>query len=675
MPVSTESSISGPYTPNGATTDFAFDFKAVSAAEVVALDQDGAAISTALYSVTLDDDEGGTLSFSVAPTLAEYTQIYVVGDPALTQPSDFDNAGPSFNPAALTRALDRAAVRDLKQQRELDRAPKVAIGASPLSIGTVTSGEFLVVAGTEILSDPATPASNAAFSALSAASATEAANSNASAVAARDAAIAAKDATAALAAAASDPDANTQAALTASQQAQDAVAAYEGAFDATSTALPAALSSRVKSLPLRNAKAHDYCVSLYKFSATELRINVFDEQIDDEVGFLSISDPDYGALGGIRWPIIALDPLSSLPAGDPDGANASPILGFVEFFDTITVLDAGTYQPAPGEARINRRKVQKQQILFSKLPGSDYDEVVEVGPGRTFATPRAACDYFLDVPQPTDQTGSYAPQSKLTIGKKVAFLIDPADPNTPGLPWYDRHLFLPPNVSFVARFPGSVFFEHSPGSTRPILQLTHNHDLVDINVKNTVADSTTGPTSSACYAVHIEDHHLRLTPYPQTTFDYTQHYRVRIIGGSAVAGNAATIQPIGGAIPVNTIVEIDGVDLDVENPAFNAPLISMNNSSLTLGGGRLRVRRCRDLSGRDQSNPLVSDNASVAVQTKADFPYPNLLELEGNLNFGKIALSGFGAGGASGAGSWKLQGGDWQGNVYTSIPGDTMGYA
>lgn len=120
MPVSTESSVSGPYTPNGATTDFAFDFKATSADEVVALDQDGATISAALYSVTLDEDEGGTLSFSVAPALTDYTAIYVASDPALTQPSDFDNTGPSYNPAALTRALDRAAARDLKLRRELD---------------------------------------------------------------------------------------------------------------------------------------------------------------------------------------------------------------------------------------------------------------------------------------------------------------------------------------------------------------------------------------------------------------------------------------------------------------------------------------------------------------------------------------------------------------------------
>ncbi|MBY8333108.1 hypothetical protein [Qipengyuania pacifica] len=145
MPVSTENSISGPYTPNGVTTDFAFDFKATAANEVVALDQDGETISAALYSVMLDDDEGGTLSFSVAPVLADYSQIFIAGNPALTQPSDFDNAGPSFNPAALTRALDRAAARDLRQQREIDRGLKVAFGESAPALPALADrkGKFL----------------------------------------------------------------------------------------------------------------------------------------------------------------------------------------------------------------------------------------------------------------------------------------------------------------------------------------------------------------------------------------------------------------------------------------------------------------------------------------------------------------------------------------------------
>ena len=133
MPVSSETSISGPYTPNGVTTSFAFDFKAASASEVVATDGDGNVISTALYSVTLDDDEGGTLTFGTAPEASDYSEIYVLSEPELTQPSDFDNAGPSFNPAALTRAIDRAAIRDLKLNRDIGRALKLPFGEVPIT--------------------------------------------------------------------------------------------------------------------------------------------------------------------------------------------------------------------------------------------------------------------------------------------------------------------------------------------------------------------------------------------------------------------------------------------------------------------------------------------------------------------------------------------------------------
>lgn len=134
MPVSRETSISGPYVPNGVLTSFPFDFKATTPAEVVALDSNGVLIPRSLYSVSMDDDEGGALIFSVAPTFSAYPQIYVAGDPALTQPSDFDNTGPSFNPASVTRAFDRAAARDLKQQRDLDRSFKVPFGEAGMQL-------------------------------------------------------------------------------------------------------------------------------------------------------------------------------------------------------------------------------------------------------------------------------------------------------------------------------------------------------------------------------------------------------------------------------------------------------------------------------------------------------------------------------------------------------------
>lgn len=149
MPVSSEISINGPYYPNGVALDFAFDFKATAANEVVAVNEVGSVISTALYSVSLDADEGGVLTFGTAPAAIDYPVIYVVSSPALTQPSDFDNSGPSFNPAAVTRAFDRAAARDLKQQREIDRGLKVPFGEVGLQIPGLASriGKFLAFDG------------------------------------------------------------------------------------------------------------------------------------------------------------------------------------------------------------------------------------------------------------------------------------------------------------------------------------------------------------------------------------------------------------------------------------------------------------------------------------------------------------------------------------------------
>lgn len=145
MPVSVESAVSGPFTPNGVTTSFAFDFKAVSTAEVGVVDQDGEALSSALFSVTVDADEGGSVLFSVAPLLADYDELYIVSTPALTQTADFDNAGSSFNPRALTRALDRAAIRDLALQAQINRTFTLPFGETGTIIPPLVdrAGKFL----------------------------------------------------------------------------------------------------------------------------------------------------------------------------------------------------------------------------------------------------------------------------------------------------------------------------------------------------------------------------------------------------------------------------------------------------------------------------------------------------------------------------------------------------
>ncbi len=145
MPVSVESAISGPFTPNGVTTAFPFLFKAASASEIMVIDQAGNTLSDALYSVTLGEGEGGTVTFTVAPALASYTEIYIVSDPLMTQPADFGNTGPSFNPASVTAAFDRAGVRDLRLRYDITNALALAATASDDAAAAVAA-----VAGLEV---------------------------------------------------------------------------------------------------------------------------------------------------------------------------------------------------------------------------------------------------------------------------------------------------------------------------------------------------------------------------------------------------------------------------------------------------------------------------------------------------------------------------------------------
>lgn len=115
MTVTATSVLSGPFTPNGSTTEFAFDFRAVTAEEVIVLrrvDSVSVEISSALYDVTLSSSgDGGTVTFTTAPATGSGT-IYILSAPFWTQGTSFGAEGP-FSPASLNPQFDRAAVRDL----------------------------------------------------------------------------------------------------------------------------------------------------------------------------------------------------------------------------------------------------------------------------------------------------------------------------------------------------------------------------------------------------------------------------------------------------------------------------------------------------------------------------------------------------------------------------------
>lgn len=100
--------IDGPYTPNGVTTVFPFEFEASSTDEVGVL-IDGEEIDTSLFSVTLNDDGTGSVTFFTAPT---GTDLYPFLDPTFDQPSTLRNQGPYFQ-RAVEAMVDREASKSL----------------------------------------------------------------------------------------------------------------------------------------------------------------------------------------------------------------------------------------------------------------------------------------------------------------------------------------------------------------------------------------------------------------------------------------------------------------------------------------------------------------------------------------------------------------------------------
>ena len=137
MTVSVTSPISGPYFPNGVTTAFPFDFKAMSTSEVAIVDPDGVAITAYGFSVELDATEGGTINFAAAPTAMQIPEFLIVSAPAFEQPTVY-GATTAFNPTSLNGPIDRLAVQNVYMKALLDR---LLPGQSLLTEGL--AGKFL----------------------------------------------------------------------------------------------------------------------------------------------------------------------------------------------------------------------------------------------------------------------------------------------------------------------------------------------------------------------------------------------------------------------------------------------------------------------------------------------------------------------------------------------------
>lgn len=110
--------------PDGAVTDFPFLFEIAAERELTVV-LDGAEVSDALYSVTLNSgNAGGTVVFGTAPS---GTALRIYSSPDFSQDISFVNSGP-FDPDSHEEVADRAAIRDIYLLNEQERALRVPLG-------------------------------------------------------------------------------------------------------------------------------------------------------------------------------------------------------------------------------------------------------------------------------------------------------------------------------------------------------------------------------------------------------------------------------------------------------------------------------------------------------------------------------------------------------------------
>lgn len=172
MTISSTDNRSGPYTLNGVTTAFDYDFKIVDRTHVQVIRTNLAGVESALaidadYTVTgVGVAEGGQIVTTSA--LSNGTITLLLNVPFL-QETDLENQG-AYNAEDVEAAFDLSVQRDLQLKEELDRAVKVSASS------TLTADELIV----DLL--------EASADAVSAASAAQLAATNAEAEAAASAA-------------------------------------------------------------------------------------------------------------------------------------------------------------------------------------------------------------------------------------------------------------------------------------------------------------------------------------------------------------------------------------------------------------------------------------------------------------------------------------------------------
>ncbi|WP_156456022.1 hypothetical protein [Sphingomonas sp. CCH9-E2] len=134
--------VAGPFTPNGVTTSFAFEFRALAKGDLTVYrgaPDDWDAVDPSLYDVAVNTVQGGTVQFTAAPA-AGYP-LYIAATPLFDQGTEYPGGEAPFTPKSLNAEFDRAAMRAVVLKERVDRAVVVPRGEEPLPAELPGEGE------------------------------------------------------------------------------------------------------------------------------------------------------------------------------------------------------------------------------------------------------------------------------------------------------------------------------------------------------------------------------------------------------------------------------------------------------------------------------------------------------------------------------------------------------
>lgn len=144
MTITLTEAFAGPFVANGVTVTFPFTTFQAASSDEIRVEVDGGVIASNAYTVSMNEDGTGSVTFLVAP--ANGLEVYIVSDPDFTQQVNFETQGPYYQ-SDLNNPLDRSAIRDLALKRDMVRAIKVPFGQ--------TGGEWTIDADPDMASpDP-----------------------------------------------------------------------------------------------------------------------------------------------------------------------------------------------------------------------------------------------------------------------------------------------------------------------------------------------------------------------------------------------------------------------------------------------------------------------------------------------------------------------------------------